>query len=102
MKRALELRLQLLGQDHADVAQSLLDLAWNQCEREDGTGGEGLCRRALAIHRKLGLRNKATLEILNVLHHSLVMQHKYDDADNVTLEAKALAAELSTPKPRWQ
>jgi len=49
LEAALALRRQVFGDHHEKVAQSLLDLGWNQHERKEDLTAEALTRQALAI-----------------------------------------------------
>ena len=84
-RRALELRLQLYGEDHPAVAESLYELAW--AESED-TEAERIFRRALEIRRHtLGDGHPDYAESLNGLARNLHFQGEYEQAEPLFREA---------------
>ena len=99
---ALDIRRRLFGPDHAEVAQSLRELAWYYLERHDLVAGDARAREALAIHRKLGLRNGDTIAILSILQIILNCEgeeSKLHEADDVANEVLAISRDLPDTCP---
>jgi serine/threonine protein kinase/uncharacterized protein HemY len=99
LKRALELREQLFGPDHADVARSLYDEAWNLQEYGDVEGAEARVRRALGIHRKLGLRSTETVRLTWLLQLILRREGREAESEEVGRGAQAMARQLPDASP---
>jgi eukaryotic-like serine/threonine-protein kinase len=91
LRKALELRRHVLGPDHLDVAQSLLDHSWNMMERGDPREAEVQAREALAICERLNLKQEKTLTALGLIAFYLGLQGKYTEAQSVGEEAYAFA-----------
>jgi tetratricopeptide (TPR) repeat protein len=94
LKRALQLREQLFGAESVEVARSLYDEAWNLQEYGDIPGALERANRALAIHRKSGLRNTDTVNILWLLQLIHRRQDRESDSEQVGKEALAIARQL--------
>jgi hypothetical protein len=90
---ALDLRRRTLGPHVPDVAQSLYDYAFYQLESLERVEAENLTRQAIAIHREVGLRNDATIELLSLLELILILQDRCKDAEAAGQEALAIAQE---------
>ena len=99
LKAALDLRLRVYGPDHVEVARSLLDYGWNLYECEEPREAETRVREALAIHRKVGLQNGATIEILSMLQLCLNAQYRYKEAEEVAQEILVIARQQPDPQP---
>ncbi len=91
LNSALELRVRLFGPEHADVAQSLIDYSANDYGRGDVAAAEKRAREALAIHRKLNLQDGTAMRVLSALQLYLVLQAKYEEAEQIAQEALGIA-----------
>lgn len=84
MKRVLAMRQKLLGEQHADVASSMVALASVYYRQQRYGEAEGLYRSALAIQKiALGEAHKDTGQTLNNLASALNEQGKYRDAEEL-------------------
>jgi tetratricopeptide (TPR) repeat protein len=94
LKAALDLRRRVYGPDHEQVAQSLVDYAWNRRERGDHAGAEIGAREALAIYRKQDAPRVGELRAFRLLVISLFRQLKHAEGEAVAQEALAFARQL--------
>ena len=99
LKAALDLRRRIYGANHVEVARSLIDYGWILHERQEQGEAEARAREALAIHRKLGLQNSETVEILSVLQLFLNDRYNYQEGEAIAQEALAIARQLAEPPP---
>ena len=84
LRRALQLRIQLLGEENLTVAQSLSDLSPALWHQGDLNGAEKLQRRALAIRtRLLGETNLEVAESFQDLGNILNGQSKMSEAEKM-------------------
>ena len=91
LKSALDLRVRAFGSEHAEVVLSLVDYSANLFGRGDVVGAEARAREALAIHRKLNLPDNAAIRVLSTLQFYLVVQAKYEEAEQLAQEALEIA-----------
>jgi serine/threonine protein kinase/tetratricopeptide (TPR) repeat protein len=89
LKKAIELR-RVLGHDHLDVAQSLLDHSYNAFEHGNWAAAEAESREALAIFKK-GNDDEQTLNAFSLLHLFVRQQDKVAEAQAIADEAFAFA-----------
>jgi serine/threonine protein kinase/Flp pilus assembly protein TadD len=94
LKAALELQRRLNDPDHEQVAQSLVDYAWNLRESGDHAGAEIVAREAVAIYRKQETPGVGALKAWRLLAISLFRQLKHAEGEAVAQEALALAHQL--------
>ena len=102
LKLALNLRKQILSPDRIEVAQSTCDFAWCLFERRDPANladAEKLTRGALVIHRKLGLKDAATLEIFGLLQNILNSQQRFEGAKEIGQQALEIARQQREQPP---
>jgi tetratricopeptide (TPR) repeat protein len=99
LNAALDLRQQVFGPDHPEVAKVLAEDCWRLMEEGDLAGAESRARDALKIHGKLGIRNDATIAILANLQLNLNQQGKFQQAEEVAEGALAIANDLSIQPP---
>ena len=87
LRRALEMRIGLLGEKHADVAETLFDLAWLLKERGDLAEAETTYRRCLAIRREtLGGEHAQVMETKHDLGIVLLENGELDQAEGLLRE----------------
>ncbi len=102
LQTVLNMRTRIFGPKHVAVAQSHCDYAWCLYERRDARELEEaefrVCE-ALAIHRKQGLQNGATVEMLGLLQLILNYQNQYAEANYVGREALKIAHQLPDQPP---
>ena len=95
LRRALQLRIQLLGQENLEVADSLSELSpalWSQGNLDEA---EGLQRRALALRtRFLGETNLAVAESLQDLGCILSGESKMSEAERMFRQALEIRRKL--------
>jgi tetratricopeptide (TPR) repeat protein len=91
LQKALELRRRLLGPDHPDVAQSLLDHSYNAFEKGNLVAAEVEARQALAICQKGNVKHEKTLSAFGLLVFFLVERRKAVEAQAVADQALAFA-----------
>ena len=91
LEKALELRQRVLGPDHLDVAQSLLDLSWNLLAEGNLIAAEAKAREALVICQKANVKHEKTLTALMQLAFFLGEQRKDAEAQAVADQALAFA-----------
>ncbi len=96
-ERALTLREKVLGANHADVAQSLNNLALIYYAQGQYPPVEALYQRALAILERLGIEDLSFSNILNNLALLYQQQGKYSQAEttfqrSLAIEEKFLGA----------
>ena len=97
-KRALVIREKALGANHADVGQTLNNLAGVYRAQGKYSEAEGLFKRALAIREKaLGANHPAVADTLNRLADVYRAQRKYAEAEGLfkralVIREKALGA----------
>ena len=87
LERALALRRHLYGEQSEEVAQSLVDHAWNL----PGTAAEAEARRALDIYRRRGTDAQPVIHALCVLGVILNFQQRFHEVETISEEALALA-----------
>jgi tetratricopeptide (TPR) repeat protein len=100
LRRSLELRRRLLGEDNLTVAQTMSDLSpalWNQAKL---TEGESLQRRALAIRTRLsGPNDLAVAESLQDLGNILTARAKVSEAEIMFRKALEIRKKAPGPEP---
>src|SRR5207245_3537548 len=88
---ALELRRVLLGPDHPDVAQSLLDHSFNVFEKGNLIAAEAEARQALAIFQRGNAKVEKILGAFTRLALFMGLQGKAAEEQAVADQAFALA-----------
>jgi serine/threonine protein kinase/tetratricopeptide (TPR) repeat protein len=92
---SLAMRRKLLGSENADVAESLLEVAWVLWEQGKSGEAEAVARQALATRRKLfGNEHLAVADSLVMLAYALIAEGKSVEAENVIREALAIRRKL--------
>jgi serine/threonine protein kinase/Flp pilus assembly protein TadD len=99
LRRAQELREQQYGSDSPEVARGLYDEAFNLQEYGDVPGAFERVNRALAIHRKAGLRDIVTVRILWLLQLIHQRRNRDDLSEQVGREALVIARQLADAGP---
>ncbi len=95
LSEALEIRQQVHGDDHPDVAASLSALAGALRERGELDRAEELARRAVAIVRtRPGADGSVRVQALNELLNVFAFQDVFNGAGDLAREALNLTAEL--------
>jgi serine/threonine protein kinase/tetratricopeptide (TPR) repeat protein len=98
LEAALGLRRRIFGDQHPKVAESLLDLAFNEHEQRHDPKAEELTRQALAIFRQQGLKRES-VQALALLQLCLFLhQDRLSEAEQVSAEALTLAQEIPGAK----
>lgn len=90
LKTALTLRQHIFGGDHAEVAQSLLDYAWNLSESGKASECEDYCQKALAMYEAVGGHQEKVIETLSLLQLSLNPRPPAAQANAVAMKALSL------------
>jgi tetratricopeptide (TPR) repeat protein len=96
LQRALALRRRLYGEESIEVAQSLVDHAWNLSERARQSEAEAEVRQALGIYGRRGADPQAIIHALCALGVILNLEGRFKDVETVSEQALALAR--SSPK----
>jgi serine/threonine protein kinase len=94
LEAALALRRNALGEEHAQVAESLVDSAWNLASAKDYVRAETRVREALAIDRQLGVGGRPLIETLWALVWLQVYQGQDAKAERTAQEALTIAREV--------
>ncbi|MCP3963778.1 MAG: serine/threonine protein kinase [bacterium] len=94
LERAYELRRQLFGEEHAEVARSLQSLALAVAQQGHDKEAEALYERTLALRRELLGDHPETAEALNELGSLLRRKGDYDRAEAMHREAVAIQHQL--------
>lgn len=98
-RRALALRKQLLNPEHADIAESLSDLAEALFEQGQYDEAETHQRQALAMRKRLlGSGDPAVVDSLNNLAMVLLEQGKYDESEKLQRQALDILKGQSVPR----
>jgi serine/threonine protein kinase/Tfp pilus assembly protein PilF len=90
-ERAINLRRQVDGPQHENVAAILVDYAWNLQDQERHTEAETQLRAALEIYERRGVTGGPVFQALAILQHVLISAGRYDDAERVHEQALAVA-----------
>jgi tetratricopeptide (TPR) repeat protein len=90
-ERALALRRRVFGEQHEQVAEIAVDLAWSFYEQDQWPAAEQFSRQALAIYRKAGTTGQRVINALWVRQKALAAMGRDDEAEAVTTEALAIA-----------
>jgi len=94
-QNALEARRRVLGNEHADVATSLLQLADEVSERGDHAQSEAMVREAFKLRKKLlGPENVDIADSMCQLGIILQVEGKLDESEPLLLEALAMRQRL--------
>jgi non-specific serine/threonine protein kinase/serine/threonine-protein kinase len=95
LERALKLREQVLGRDHADTLEAVHELGMWELGQDHNAQAERLMRRALEGREKLFAKaNSATLSSMFELGVALGEQGKFDEATPYMTQALARTREL--------
>lgn len=95
IRSALATRRAHLGDEHADVAASLHDLAEALHQRGEYTEAESHTREALAVRRKLyGERSTEVAENLDQLAMTLLLQGEFDAAEQAGRESLSVREQM--------
>jgi len=96
LERSLEQRLQLHGERHLDVADSLMALSVLHQNRADFAAAEAAQRRALVIQRGLlGATDARLGDTLTDLSVTLLAMARYAEAETIVREALAIHRQSS-------
>jgi len=93
LKKALDLRRQLYGENDARVADTLVDYAWNLAEQSRLEEAEKHVCDALSIYRRQNSDPRATVRALWSLQQYLAWQSRFAEAEQIANEALALAGD---------
>jgi eukaryotic-like serine/threonine-protein kinase len=90
LRKSLEIRQRLLGNDNLETARSMVALAWILHDNSDLTGAEQLTRRALAIQeRTLGQHDREVVSTL--INLSEILRDSRDPAGAAAVASRAVA-----------
>ncbi len=91
LKRALSMREQVLGDEHADTASTLNQLAWLYALHGNYQQAEGLLQPALAnLERVLGLEHPELATTLDMLALAYLYEGKYAEAEPLLQRALSI------------
>lgn len=98
LKTALDLRRQIQGAEHPDVAQSLHDYAWYHHDNADYPAAEQALRDSLDMRRRLlGNEHVDVAASLDGLGDILRHVDRFDEAESLAREALAMRRRLLPP-----
>jgi tetratricopeptide (TPR) repeat protein len=94
-RQSLAMRRELMGENHPDVAQTLLNLASLQYDRGDVREALDNFREVLSIYRKVyPADHPETARVLNALGFRLMIAKEIDEADRDLTEGLAMRRRL--------
>jgi eukaryotic-like serine/threonine-protein kinase len=98
-EKAIELRRKIDGPQHENVANILVDYAWDLHDQQKYSKAESLLKEALEIYRRRGVTGGPIIHALRVLQHVLISCDRDVEAERVTEEALAIASQSSEEIP---
>lgn len=91
LEKSLNVRRNLFGGEHIDVARSLNDLGWVMINKQNAASADPLLTEALAMRRKLlGNQNKNVAESINLLAQVRYQRGDFASAEELNREALAM------------
>jgi serine/threonine protein kinase len=91
LRRAMELRRRLVGEQHVDFADSLVDYASALLEQMRRNETEKKVRQAIDIYRNEGMRGRRPIRALQILQIILNLQGRRSEIESIVEQAVAIA-----------
>jgi tetratricopeptide (TPR) repeat protein len=98
-EKAIELRWQVDGAVSEQLADILVDYAWNLRDQQRYSESESRLNEALEIYRQLGVTGAPVFHALEILQHVLISSKRDVDAERVTKEALQIASQSGEAFP---